>query len=160
MLSARQLRDSFSSTRRGTWHAYAEPIFKLTFSSHKVRQRSPLHLLGLPTERHPTWRWRRICRRSHSVDHSRLPRVQTSGPGGGPLSLGPHLLRQLRHVNPLFITGYDVNDKKLIPFSKLVDLFGDRNGCLGDVCVHMAENENAQGVFKYASPLVVSTLDL
>ena len=62
--------------------------------------------------------------------------------------------------NPLFITGYDVNDKELIPFSKLVDLFGDRNGCLGDVCVHMAENENAQGVFKYASLLVVSTLDL
>ena len=53
MLSARQLRDSFPSTRRGTWHAYAEPIFKLTFSSHQVRQRSPLHLLGLPTERRP-----------------------------------------------------------------------------------------------------------
>ena len=60
------------------------------------------------------------------------------------------------------------NDKESIPFSKLVDPYGDLNGCLGDSCVHTAENEvqylegyeNAQGVFKYASLLIVSTLDL
>ena len=70
--------------------------------------------------------------------------------------------------NPLFITGYEANDKESIPFSKLVDPYGDLNGCLGDSCVHTAENEvqylegyeNAQGVFKYASLLIVSTLDL
>ncbi|KAI5896027.1 uncharacterized protein SCHCODRAFT_01093244 [Schizophyllum commune H4-8] len=58
--------------------------------------------------------------------------------------------------NPLFITGYDANDKESIPFSKLVDPYGHLTGCLGEGCVHTVENEvqylegyeNAQGVFK------------